>query len=59
MAFDNRDGFAGTRKSRRERRAGLARPDDDCVEVPRCGSQRAPSMWILAFLTASSEVSPP
>ena len=33
MAFDNRDGFSGTRKPRRQRRARLARPDDDCVEV--------------------------
>src|SRR5262249_10825711 len=48
MAFDNSDGFAGTRKPRCQGRARLARPDNDCVEVlHRSG------MWILASLAAS------
>jgi hypothetical protein len=33
IAFDNSDGFAGTRKPSRQGWARLARPDNDCVEV--------------------------
>ena len=58
MAFDNRDGFAGTRKPRCHGRARLARPDNDCVEVLHRSGQRAPSMWILPSLAASSGVLP-
>ena len=58
IAFDNGDGFAGSRKPRRQGRARLARPDNDCVEVLHRSGQRAPSMWILPSLAASSGVLP-
>ena len=51
MALDNGDGFAGTRKSRRQGRARLARPDNDCVEVLYRSGQRAPPYVDLAVLT--------
>ena len=53
VAFDNRDGFAGTCKPRCQGRARLARPDNDCVEVLHCRGQCAPSMWLVPSLTAS------
>jgi hypothetical protein len=58
IAFDNSDGFASTRKPRCQGRSRLASRDNDCVEVLRRSGQRAPSMWILPSLAASSGVSP-
>src|SRR5436190_4898342 len=55
VAFDDSDWLARVRKSRRQGRACLARPDDDCVEPLHC-SQRAPSMLNLPFFAASSGV---
>ena len=40
------------------RRVGLARPDNDCVEMLDRSGQRAPSIWILPSLAASSGVLP-
>ena len=58
MAFDNRHGLSGGRKPSRQRRARLARADNDCVEVLHRRGQAGPSMWVLAFLAASSGVLP-
>ncbi len=59
MAFDNSDGFAILRKPRCQGRARLAGPDNDRVEMLVGNGQRAPSMWSLPSLAASSGVLPP
>jgi hypothetical protein len=58
IPFDNCDASAGTRESRCQGRARLARPDNDCVEVLRRIGQRAASIRILPYLATSSGVLP-
>src|SRR5215469_6714670 len=58
VAFHDGDLHARTRKPRRQRRARLARPNDDCVVVIHCGGKRELSRRILATLAAPSGVFP-
>jgi len=56
VAFDDGDCLARSRKSRRQGRACLARPDDDCVEVLHAASTR--STLSLPSFAASSGLFP-
>jgi hypothetical protein len=44
IAFDNSDGFSGTREPSRQGWARMIRPENDRVELSHRGGQRAPSM---------------
>src|SRR5262249_29489031 len=56
VAFDDSDRLSPSRKPRRQGRACLAGPDDDCVEVLHAAS--APSILSLPSWAASSGVLP-